>query len=463
MLNKTKEYHAGRARLVPAGQESLNGYQTVAVKFEKNETVSSHIKRNPRAVELRLRDRTIRIASRSSQNNIMFNTDADLLVSTKRDMNQYRELDTDMLLFNPIHASTSLNTQPYKDNGIDVLVDSGGFQLVQGTTDFVDPITTQTFYKKHATIGVGLDFPSPPFVDALLYKENCHLQALNNEMIRAGLPSSVSLAPVVHGATVKTRLHCLKTVYQPGRDLALCVSGLAYRRSDSIERSKTVFACLASVLHRTRKDVLYYHLLGATSNIMIALCAFLAQTKYVISVGGDSVSHRQSAIGGNYQLYAHFKKLPTLSQPKLSHVSANLPCPCPICSAVGDARVLRDFRMSELHHLYQSISTKMAIEKTVYSYINGKITRRELLDFVVGPETSKHATPNMMFDYFEKIVTDGYDKTPRLAPTEGFTRTSSLFESSGTTRITASQQATLDRYAKIHKVYAKYHKVSKLG
>lgn len=461
MLNRTKEYHQGRARLVPAGQESLNGHQTVAVTFEHNAEVSSHLRRNPRALELRLADRTIRIAGRNAKNNVLFNTDADVLVSTKRDINQYRDLNTDMLLFNPIHSTASLNTVPYKDNGIDVLVDSGGFQLVQGTTDFVDPLTTQAFYNKHATIGVGLDFPAPLFVDTVLYKENCHLQALNNEVIRAGLKPSVSLAPVVHGSTVKTRLHCLSKVYEPKRDLAICVSGLVSRTSDSLERSKNQFACLASVLHRTRKDVLYYHLLGATSSVMLALMSFLAHTKYVISIGGDSVSHRQSAIGGNYVTYSHFKRVPSLKQPKISQVSANLPCPCPICVAVGDARVLRDFRMSEIHHLYQSVTSKTAIDRTVYSYIHGKVSRTEMLDFVIGPETGRHFTANLMFDYFEKVVTDGYDKTPRLVPPEGFKTSSSLFD--GAEASGSSQRDTLARYRKIHATYAKYHKLPKLG
>lgn len=458
MLHPTKEYHKGKSRLVFAGQESLNGYQQLAVKFERNKTVGTKLARNPRQLEVRLADRTVYIYGKSSNKNVLLDVPTDLIVSTKRDLNQHLEMGTDMLLFNPIHAPATLDTRPYMRKGIDVLVDSGGFQLAQGTSNFVSPEDTANFYVNQATIGVGLDFPSPPFVDKLLYLQNCELQRLNNLKIRELIPSDVSLAPVIHGSTPLTRMHCLKKVHDASRDKVLALAGLISRRGDSLEAAKQRIQCMSEVLNETRDHILYYHALGATSPWMLALYALLSTTGYVTSIGGDSVSHRQNAIGGSYGLMPHFTGAQSWVQPVESNVSARLPCACPACVAAGDARLLRDFRLSELHHLYVAHANKEAIDANVKSYVVGKISRTELWKFVLGPTASSfRLVPDIAFDHFEAIIAKGFDKVEPLCPKEGFGKRA-LF--GGGSVLSTDQQTIVDRYLEIHKTYEAYHGAS---
>lgn len=456
MIHPSIDYHKGKTRLVFAGQESLNGYQDIAVVFEKNEGYSTKAWSSPRRLEIRLPDRTLYVTAKSGRSNVLLPSQADALVSTKRDMNQWKTLDTDMLLFNPIHSPKSLNTQAYLRAGIDVLVDSGGFQLIQGTSEFVSPEDTVTFYNNHASIGVGLDFPAPPGIDAILYKENCALQKMNNAYIRSRLKEGVTLAPVVHGATPKTREHCLKSVYKEGREHCLTISGMISRRGDPLDVVKQRLACLSLVIHKTRKNILYYHLLGATSIFWQAVNTLLASSGYVTSIGGDSVSHRQSAIGGSYNLMPHFLGPESYNQPVKTEQVAHLPCSCPICVVAGDARVLRDFRISELHHTFVARATSKYISENVHQYVRGTLSRGGLRQAILGPK-SAHSVwlpYQVAFDYFEDVISKGYEKTPTLVPYTGLKGSNGLF---GDNSNTPKFKEMIRRYQKIHGAYEDFH------
>lgn len=461
MLRPERAYHQGKSRLVFAGQETLNGYQTMAITHEANAHTSSVLASNPRRIEIRLPDKTVRIMGSGQRGNVLLNDRADVLISLRRDLAMWKELNTDMLLFNPIHATQNLDTRPYLRAGIDVLVDSGGFQLAQGTSDFVDPLTNAAFYNSHASLGVGLDFPAPPWIDAMFYRENCKLQALNNEVIRANLNDGISLVPVVHGSTPFTRLHCLNSVYVAKRDKVICVAGMITKKTDLPQVVMQRVASMCLVLHRTRKDVLYYHFLGATSGLWLSIAALLAQTGYVVSAGGDSVSHRQSAIGGSYNLMPHFQGQDRLTQPLKSQVAAALPCACPVCVHVGDARVLRDFRSSELHHTYVDASRKRSISDTVGSYIAGRITRTDLWTHVLGAQglAAARVIPDLVFNYLEDVISKGFDKVPMPVPMKGIpTGARSLFGEGSS--LSPTKKAVMERVKRIHKTYEAYHKTS---
>ena len=455
MLYPDREYHKGKVRLVFAGQESLNGYQQIAAKFESNPGFSTKSWDKPRRLEIRLPDRTLYVTAKGSRSNVLLPVSTDAIVSLKRDMNQWKTLDTDMLLFNPIHAPKSLNTYPYRSNGIDILIDSGGFQLIQGTSDFVSPQDTVDFYNRCASIGVGLDFPAPPFVDALLYRENCNLQKINNAFIRANVKERVTIAPVVHGTTPKTRQHCLETVWRKGRDPVITISGMISKRGASLDVMKQRLACLALVLSQTRKDVVYYHLLGATSIFWHAVNTLLATSGYVNSIGGDSVSHRQASIGGSYSILPHFDGPASFRQPVVTEQAAHLPCSCPICVIAGDARVLRDFRISELHHTFVAASVKKYVEENVKQYVRGNLSRTQLRKAILGEKSADSVwlPYTIAFDYFEEVFAKGYDKVKPLIGFDGIKAGPSLFSQVGTRK----QEEMIARYRAIHKAYGKFH------
>ena len=459
MLNPTKAYHKGRARLVFAGQETLNGYQQLAVKYERNTNLGSALSGNPRQIKIRLPDRTLWLYGSTSRATTLVKEDVDAVVSLRRDLSMWEPLGIDMLLFNPIHSPTALDTRPYKRAGIDVLVDSGGFQLAQGTSDFIDPNTNVEFYNKHATIGVGLDFPAPPWLDALFYKQNCKLQSLNNEVIRAGLNEGVTLAPVIHGATPETRLHCLKSVYKAGRDRALTIAGMITKRGDNPNLVFQRVTCLMMVLEATRKDVLYYHFLGATSNLWLAIASLLAESGHVISAGGDSVSHRQAAIGGSYDMMPYFTGQVSMDQPLKTSVSARTLCPCPVCHVAGDARVLRDFRSSELHHVYVGARNQQAIQENVRAYLDGRINRTTLWNVVIGSKnvSTHRAMPDRIFDYIEAVIEKGFNNVKPLTPFTGVRGHSSVGLFGGSI-LSPHKKEVVDRVQRIHKTYEQYHK-----
>lgn len=460
MLKRPVGYHNGVSRLVFAGQEKTDAYAQVSVKYETNSGFSSKYARNPRRLEIRLPDRTLFLFSKSVRGHTLLDVGADAAVSLRRDVSQLRALGVDMILMNHLNASPSLDTRSYATAGIDVMFDSGGFQLLQGSSDFVSPADVVAVYNKLATIGVGLDFPAPPFVDTLLYKENTSLQVLNNEFMRRRLASHVSLAPVIHGSTPRTRKWCMDAVVSKG-DKAVCVSGLSVRTTDKETAVLQKFACLALVLDRLPPSVEYVHVLGATSSLWLALNAYLSQSGYVRSIGGDSVSYRQNALSGSYITYPHFKGALTLSQPAATHAPAALPCACPVCSIVGDARVLRDYRSSEVHHMWSAAVHKRVICDAMTSYLAKDLSRTELWHIVLGDgqrHARLHQTADKVLRYFEAVVAKGYKNVPPLAPFDGFSAsyTQGLFGAhAGPSQRGAAQ--TLARYRQVHRNYEDFH------
>lgn len=456
MIKREPGYHEGRSRLVFAGQESLNGYTQISVKYESNPQFSTHYLDSPKCLVVRLLDRTLYYHSKTRRSSILLPFETDASVSIRRDLSHLKATSTDLILMNAIHAPKTLTTQSYVHNGVDVMFDSGGFQLVQGTTDFVSPADTANAYNKYATIGVGLDFPAPMDVDAVLYKENTGLQVLNNEYLYSHVGSHVSLAPVIHGQTPKTREWCLNRVYSKNRNRVVTVSGLIMRRADTEKDIYQKMACLSLVLDAVRKNTDYVHLLGCTSSLWLALFALLSKRGYVKSIGGDSVTYRQAAIGGSYNTYPHFQGSIALVQPKTTSVPAALPCPCPVCSVVKDARLLRDYRTSEMHHFYASASEKLVIDDAVASYITGAITRSDLWNLVFRAQAkSRQSVANKVFDYFEAVIQKGYKNVPKLAPHEGFRKSHSLLHTGADH--TRRTQTLIARYKRVHALYEDFH------
>ena len=137
---------------------------------------------------------------------------------------------------------------------------------------------------------------------------------------------------------------------------------------------------------------------------------------------------------------------------------AHLPCPCPVCAISGDARILRDFRISELHHTYVAAVTKKYVEQNVRQYVRGKLTRGELRQALLGPKSghSSWLPYEVAFNYFEDIIGKGYENVKPLVPWEGVKAATSLFgEQYGNKKVDVPKM--VERYRRIYKTYEKLH------
>lgn len=458
MINDTKEHHKGRSRIVFAGQEGVNNHRQIGVVYEKNAGFSTHIAPNRFGKIVKMPDRTLYLYSRQFRKSDMPAIPMDAIVSYGLSPTMWEDLNTDVLLFNSHHANANCCTKSLRAAGIECIFDSGGFQMIQGTLDFVDPINIVKDYNKNASIGMGLDLPSPPAIDDMFYVPNCKLQKLNNELMRETLSDRVTLAPIVHGHSPRTRLHCLKTVASKN-DKVLALANLQLSTLDTISSFKMKLACLALVLHRTRGHVVYYHLLGVTSIFWRVAMAFLCLKDYAISMGGDSVSHRQHSMTGTYHTPHFYDNTTAMNTVKTSRTASGLPCGCPVCLICKDARMLDLAVLHEIHEAYIAANSNELVRDNVLLYIRGAIGRNELYNSIIpkGDKTNRQRM-NIFFDYFERVVTLGYDKTPKLyEETESFPKQTStdLF---GIT--TGKKSALVDRYTEIHGRYAKYHKTT---
>lgn len=452
-----------QVKYVPAGLEGWNSRMgQVFVKFEKNKDTSIYRGVGYRVV--RLVDRTIHIVYETSRNQRLIDTqfDFDYVVPYQNPLELKGRID--LVLVNPVHAKKGFYNN-FRPHGIKTIADSGGFQMRSGVSDFVNPDNVVEFYNKHTDIGMALDLPITNSVEAPLWDKVSNLMAANANYMEKKLNNNVTLALISHGRDINLRKRRLEVIYRPSKVVA--VGGLLNTTAlDEETRLLTALNNALYVISETRKHAEYYHFLGVTSRLWIAIYAILVGTGYVKSCGGDSVSHRMAAITGSYKhsfvamntnsihekhylnaLHYKFQNTHDSSPTQITKrnaIKVGTSCCCPMCQAVSDLTMLSEYQLCESHLLWYSEQEKDLICDNVQSYLNGKISLGCLAKQCVRSHHKKIFIK--MFSMIEDTVSKGF--TPIKVSKQ-------LFGSLNPTKVNSEE---LDRYTRIIKNYEKFHK-----
>jgi queuine/archaeosine tRNA-ribosyltransferase len=331
------------------------------------------------------------------------------------------ELGTDYFMVNYVQMAvgdkfSGLNTPPKRK--VQVIADSGGFQMGRGVVDYIDPVAMAKWYNNNANIGMVLDIP--PGTDNVDYvKRLASLQARNTKILMEHKSKDVTLWNVVHGWTTKMR-----KMYRDKVDRDDLLDGLAVPGMYSTSFLNGVHFFLHEIYHGRKYR--NYHALGVTNFMQLIPLMLIGKLKMVESITSDSSTAVQA---GGRKEYCLFKNgtLTRLTckelQPHLNPYRL-LPCACAICSRLKYADV---FRLTD--SLAGANALKMHNQFTIGAYISeldhnvSNLSDRDLRVYL--RKFGKRNTYDEMLraiDYVQAVKVDGFEKANKqfryyLSPT----------------------------------------------
>lgn len=430
-------------KYVPAGLESWPGrIGQIFVKLGKNEHMSIHKGMGYKII--RLRDRTLHIVYESSKQHRLLDEhlDCDYVVPYQNPVELRKRVD--LVLVNPLHAGVNFRNV-FKPHKIKIISDSGGFQLLVGLSEFIHPDEPVDFYNKHTDVGMSLDLPMPYACEPLFFDAATKLMLANDKYMIPQLNDGKTLALVIHGSTLERRKRRLEALYRKSDVVA--IAGLNSNVDITVSKQLTGLSNALYVISQTREFVKYYHVLGVTSRFWYIIYALLVGTGYVKNIGGDSVSHRMSAITGSYKQHlAYNSGAGTIQIEKLNKKSVCTSCTCALCQAVSDLNILADFQLCETHQIWYSEQEKDLICDSVESYLKGHLTLKQVCDQWLAK--GQYPIVAQAAEYINAVVDKGFHPLKvKGVPT--------LFDDDDRT---ALDPAIKERYVRIIKNYENFHK-----
>ena len=348
-----------------------------------------------------------------------------------------------IVLVNPYHAVKNYEHN-YSVFGKKVIVDSGGFQMLRGTSEFVDPDNLIDFYNKFGDICMPLDLPLPANVEPYYFDAVTRMMRANDQYMEPKLADGKILALISQGSTTANRLRRLDGLKRKSDVVA--IAGLnTLVDGDSSTKTMTALSNGLSVIDMLRKDTVYFHFLGVTGNFWMILYSIMVGSGYVKRCGGDSVSFRMSSINGSYNIGLGGNNARAENILRGQKTPIGTTCRCPVCRVLTDTRCLTDARLLEAHNLWNAVETKNLIADSVEVYLAGRCTLRDLANQWLAGRFGYELLSKAV-DYLNEVMQKGYREwKPKKA--------SSLF-AAGSTKTPPG----LDHYEKIIRKYEHYHR-----
>lgn len=277
-----------------------------------------------------------------------------------------------MCLVNP-HNKSSAMPASYRDAGLQVIADSGGFQLVTNKLDFIDPVELAKSYNSVATLGMDLDIPPRIGIPNEQIVALAKIQNANYERISEHLNSKVHMVTVLHGRSLDERKMWMDVIGREDSEF-ISVAGLLRMYTTDIPLELLCIEQLLLTVSRYKKTK-YIHCLGSTSTMASFVYALLDHLGIVKNIGGDSVSHVLNIASG--QLFSLYP-WGNIKVPKNFHTTVLPSCSCPICTTLHDYRLLNGY-LGKAHALYNRNEQKNYIVHLMNLLLNGDIKIPEFL------------------------------------------------------------------------------------
>ena len=425
---------------VPAGVETYTSQRTqLGIKLGRNEKEFTEF--GKKFKRWHTFEKTVTYTISSTVNSVLSTREQDVIVPMFS-ATYVKACGLTKILANPIHRD--FVKAPFKAAGIESIVDSGGFQLLKGTVDFVSPDDVVARYNEHADIGMPLDLPVRATAEKDYFDPVSRLIKANDDYILERLDKGVHLALISHGTNLDMRRRRLDVLERTAEVVA--IAGLNITPAPGVDKILNNVETLMYVLQRYHKKTRYFHVLGVTSKLWIFIYALIDASKFVKEIGADSVSHRLSALVGLYDTN-DFK---SIQLPKLKY-KTTLPCNCPICSSVDDTRILHAATLLEAHNLWVRAKQTEMIEEMAIGYLAGTVFLKEVVDNLnLSISVNKL---QFVVNYILDVV-----QTDKWKPIKQKSQVKSLFGDVGAPPTPQAARDLNDHYQKVIRRYEKFHK-----
>lgn len=251
-------------------------------------------------------------------------------------------------------------------DAIKVLADSGGFQLLKETVDFIDPKQLIDWYNDNVDWGMVLDLPiNTPGLD--IHKRAAKIQAHNTKVMMDNKREGLELFNIIHGNDDAEMNAFRKIVERPDID-RLAVGGIYYGTIlHSINRLCGIIQGGQSYKH--------YHALGV-ANITQTIPFMRMSGRLAPLITSDSSSHLQAAMGRKYYQPNGLEALPDVrffadAGGSVPGSNQFLPCHCPICRVLKYTDVMAMVNSNTITLLmgYHNLYVIQDLQRSLYDRV----------------------------------------------------------------------------------------------
>ena len=248
-----------------------------------------------------------------------------------------------------------------------IMSDSGGFQLMSGSHDFLNPLDIIEWYNDNVDIGIALDVPLGPVTWDGAGSQQAKTQAyVLNEMIKRKAPH-VEMMNVVHGGTIAERKEYHDIVDRDD------VNKLAIGGQYFSTPSQATYDQLHIILQYRPYE--HYHALGVSHAKNLYPMMRTAAKKLVPYITSDGTTYSTSAYTKKYLSWPTVDS--TLRYKSIGYKknfpshSRWLTCSCPVCSSIKYSDILSEFdsglmtSLLSLHNMYTTVN----YTRTMYDII----------------------------------------------------------------------------------------------
>ena len=296
-----------------------------------------------------------------------------------------------------------------KRGKINLVCDSGGFQILTGVVEYLDPVQIVEWYNENVDIGLVLDIPG---------HVNCHdtylraaeVQRKNTELMLKHKAPHLELMNIFHGAFAEDKAAYREVCEHP--DINRLALGSAYFGSimNSID---DIFSVVT-----TGRKYDQYHVLGVSNVLQVILLMRMAAKGFAPLITSDSSSHIAEGTVKRYRLYphigAHGRSFDIGDNTNYPNPKNTLPCNCPVCENIKYMDVLAalDSNVVNMMLMYHNI---FAVQK--YYQAMAEITReasttelKQLTRLQMSRARSGRQEMMRGLDYIDHICDHGVDK-----------------------------------------------------
>lgn len=287
--------------------------------------------------------------------------------------------------------------------------DSGGYQILQGRCEYLDPKLIIDWYNNNVDLGFVLDTPANRQASELLIR-SAKVQARNTDIMMQGKAENVELINILHGANEYDMREYRNIVERP--DVDRLAFGSLYHYYTLMKSIDLMY----QVCH-TGQEYKHVHVLGVANSLHVALLIRMATKGLVPHLTSDSSTPMQKARLREWHTYV-------ATQEKVKYTlvgykdgyrpspNALLPCSCQVCSAVKYADVLwclngniatKVFEFHNIHSMgrHFDILTEYSKEMTTREF-------KQVLKSQVGSNRQGFDEALHTLDYMDDLVGHGH-------------------------------------------------------
>jgi len=276
--------------------------------------------------------------------------------------------------------------------------DSGGFQLLSGVKEFIDPLELAKWHTAYSNLGMTLDLP-PSYGSSQEYIDKCAaIQILNNKVLIDNCVD-VDLFNIVHGVTTAQKRNFIDMVDNEYMDR--WAIGSAY--------SKNVFDFINHIYSVIKyKEAKSYHVFGVSNTKVLPILAWMGRYNEITSDSSTPLQAGRSTI-----FFATIEKI--LKKIRVGRVDCKLlhsnrlypylPCSCPICNAIKTSEIFVKSNNSCIIHVLLSLHnvTAMSNYVKIWSDIAKTCTPKEFKQILDSVYQQKSGIWKYSIDYIEYI------------------------------------------------------------